>query len=191
MKWGQHYKLCIINMKKISEVSYKTQSGHSVVVRVTKVHEVVKDTVWVDQEVEIERVVENSLVEVSLDGGAFVEAQIGKFKGFDILGYGDTKTMRYTRIVIPSDKLEEVRNLQSERLIDELSSEEKESIKDTLNAVSAGLVLPYAELIEKRKEYRNEFLEGGEGYNPYDSYITREHLDYMKKRYPKEFENIK
>lgn len=177
-------------MKKISEVSYKTQSGHDVIVRVTRVHEVVKDTAWVDQEVEIERIVNNSTVEISLDGGKFVQAQYCKFKGYDTFVYGDEKTKRYTRIVIPSDKLEEVRNLQSERLIEELSSDEKESIKEVVKAVKAGLVLPYAELIEKRKEYRKELLEGGEGFNPYDYYITQEHLDYMKKIYQKELENL-
>lgn len=177
-------------MKKISEVSYKTQSGHDVIVRVTRVHEVVKDTAWIDQAVDIERIIDESFIEVSLDGGEFVKAQYSKFKGYDTFGYGDEKTKKYTRIVIPSDKLEEVMNLQSERLIEELSSDEKESIEEVVKAVKSGFVLPYSELIEKRKEYRKELLEGGEGFNPYDCYITQEYLDYMKKRYQKELENL-
>lgn len=45
--------------------------------------------------------------------------------------------------------------------------------------IQEGKVLPKKERESKKMRYDTDFNEGGEGYNPYDEYITKEYADYI------------
>lgn len=74
-----------------------------------------------------------------------------------------------------------------EQLTEEVSPEVEGEVAEIKTAIELGNVLPAAELKAKRMEYRNGMLEGGEGFNPYDYYVSAERVASVKSKYPKMF----
>lgn len=74
-----------------------------------------------------------------------------------------------------------------EQLTEEVSPEVEVEVAEIKTAIERGNVLPAAELKAKRIEYRLGTLEGGEGYNPYDHYVTAERVELVKSTYPNLF----
>lgn len=90
-------------------------------------------------------------------------------------------------IGVPDDIAEQIRKAEEEHLTDEISPRMAAAIQEAKTAISNGWVLPVAELNKKRGEYNNAFNEGGEGYNPFDEYLTAEYVAKLKKDYPDQF----
>ena len=90
-------------------------------------------------------------------------------------------------IGIPDDIAEQIRKAEEEHLTDEISPRMTAAIQEAKTAINNNWVLPAAELNKKRREYNNAFNEGGEGYNPFDNYLTAEYVASLKKDYPKQF----
>lgn len=90
-------------------------------------------------------------------------------------------------VSIPEDVYNEIAKMSSEN-IDAESKEENENKKlkeieskkwHVKKMIEEGKVLPSSILESKKRKYDIDFNEGGEGYNPYNSYITKEYADYI------------
>jgi hypothetical protein len=88
---------------------------------------------------------------------------------------------------VPDEIAEQIREAESERLTDELSPKEVASIREAKKAIENGHVLPASELNRKRMAHNNLYNEGGEGYNPFDYYLTAEYVEHLKAEYPDQF----
>lgn len=171
-------------MKKITEISYKTNSGADITIKVTRNYGREIQQVWVDQYVDSEVFIDNSTIEVSVNGAEYKECQLTTCQGYNVVRYTDNKAKKAYNIVVPEDKLNEIKKLISERLTEDLSDDVKEEIELVKKAVEKGNILPKSVLDAKRAEYKEGMLEGGEGYNPYDHYISAEYLQITKNKYP-------
>lgn len=88
---------------------------------------------------------------------------------------------------IPDDIAEQIHKAEKERLTDEISPSMAAAIRKAKAAICNGKVLPATELNRKRRQYNNAFNDGGEGYNPFDDYLTAEYVAILKKDYPNQF----
>lgn len=90
-------------------------------------------------------------------------------------------------VAVPDDVAEQIRTAESELLTDELSPSVRADINAAKKAIIDNKVLPAAELNRKRRDYNNLYNEGGDGFNPYDYYLTAEHVSNLKQQYPDQF----
>lgn len=90
-------------------------------------------------------------------------------------------------IGVPDDVAEQIRKAEEEHLTEEISPRIAAAIEEAKEAIVNGWVLPAAELNKKRTQYNDAFNEGGEGYNPFDNYLTDEYVASLKKDYPNQF----
>lgn len=171
-------------MKKITEINYRTNSGADITVKVTRNYGREIQEVWVDQYVKSEVFVDSCILEVSVNGGEYKECQLTTCQGYNVVRYTDNKAKKAYNVIVREDKLNEIKSLMAERLTEEVSNEEKEEIELVKNAVEKGNILPKSVLAAKRAEYKAGMLEGGDGYNPYDHYISAEYLQITKNKYP-------
>jgi hypothetical protein len=93
---------------------------------------------------------------------------------------------RFT-VAVPDDVAKQIWNAEKERLNDEFSPSVKTLINEAKKAIKKGMVLPASELNKRRKSYNDLQNEGGDGYNPYDYYMTAEHIEHIKNEYPEHF----
>ena len=92
-----------------------------------------------------------------------------------------------TCVGVPDDVAKQIWAAERERLTDKLSKREIANIDNAKAAIAESRVLPAEELNKKRREYNNLYNEGGEGYNPFDMYLTAEYIEYLKSVYPDRF----
>lgn len=191
-------------MVKTKTTSHKftTSGGSEVECTVTRTYgtkhiEAHEETVWLDQPVIINRPAEDELVDeytisVSVNGKAYGEFRYGtglSSRGMDGKFNGLESVNSRQRIIIPlsAEDDEIINGLIRERLTDDLSQYELNSIQEVKDHIADNTVLPLEELKARRKEYRDGMLEGGEGFNPYDNYISREFADSIIKQFPQYF----
>lgn len=191
-------------MVKAKRTTHKftTSGGSEVECTVTSTYgtkhiEAHEETVWLDQPVIIDRPAKDELVDeytisVSVNGKSYGEFRYGtglssrgmegKFNGLECINGRQ-------RIIIPlsAEDDEIIIGLIGERLTDDLSQLDEDNIETVKSALAHNAILPLEELKARRKEYREGMLEGGEGFNPYDSYISREFADRIIKQFPKYF----
>lgn len=97
------------------------------------------------------------------------------------------KTKKRHRLQLSKELSALIHAASIERLTDEIPPEDMKDIRKVKNALSSNRVIPNDELKCKRKQHDDQYNEGGEGYNPFDSYVSAEFMDYMKKKYPEQF----
>lgn len=90
-------------------------------------------------------------------------------------------------LCLPPEKWEEVDKAISERLGGVLTPFECETIAEVKAAIKSGHIMPRDELIKKRKHYDDVFNEGGYGFNPYEDYVSAEHVERIKSKFPDQF----
>ena len=90
-------------------------------------------------------------------------------------------------VTVPDEIAKQIWAAEKERLSDELPPCIASSIQRAKKAIEEGRVLPSSELNKKRKAYNDLQNEGGEGYNPYDDYLTLDYITYLKKEFPDQF----
>lgn len=90
-------------------------------------------------------------------------------------------------VAVPEEIAKQIWAAEKERLSDELPPSIASSIQLAKKAIEEGRVLPSSELNKKRKAYNDLQNEGGEGYNPYDDYLTLDYITYLKKEFPDQF----
>lgn len=196
-------------MVKTKTTSHKftTPGGSEIECTVTRTYgtehvEEREEEAWLDQPVAIKHpaggeLVDEYTINVSVNGEAYGEFGYNpesgrRCKNGKVIDKGHDALYRCNireRIIIPisAEDGKIIRDLINERLTDDLSSYDVERIKEVKSALARNAVLPLAELNARRKEYRDEMLEGGEGLNPFDSYISREFTDSIIKQYPRYF----
>ena len=170
-------------MKKTTEINFTTKSGHSVKAVIDRIQGMEKTKVWVDQYIETEVYKDDYTIKVAMDGDNLHECELTKMQGYDVLRYVEGR--KAMNIAMPADIYEQVKAAITEEFAE--NPEAEEEIAEVKAAIEAGHVLPLAELRAKRQEYKRTMLEGGEGYNPYDSYITAETVARVKAEHPDRF----
>lgn len=187
---------------KTTTHKFTTRGGSEIVCTITRTYgakhiEAREETVWLDQPVIVNRPAKDELIDeytihVSVNGKDLGEFRYGRdlshpeiegrFNGLERI-----EGRRRTVLALEAEDDEIIHGLITERLTEDLSDYDKASIEEVKRALANGAVLPLAELNARRKEYRAGVLEGGEGYNPYDDYITQERVDNVTKQFPKYF----
>lgn len=161
-----------------------------------------KEEAWLDQSVTIKHPAKDEFVNeytisVSVNGKAYGEFDYGtgfgsRYSNGKVINEGYNALARYNsrqKIIIPlsAEDDEIIHGLITERLNDELSPSDLDDIETVKNHIADKSILPRVELEARRKEYRNGMLEGGGGFNPYDSYITKEFADRIISQFPQYF----
>jgi hypothetical protein len=90
-------------------------------------------------------------------------------------------------VAVPDDIAQQIWQASEERLTKDLPPYILQSIAEAKDAIKHGRVLPSDKLSSLRKKYNSANNEGGEGYNPYDYYLTEEHILSLKERFPECF----
>lgn len=187
----------IPHKEKVTDVNFKSVTGHDVCVRVKRVWEPGKDA---------------SFLEVSIDGGRFYSdinscttrnAQI-----FYIIN--DEELKGENRIIIPDDVYCKIMLLRTEKIVESRGSFDDILLSDVKEFIKEGFVLPKAEIKRAADEqgvkfmfpcsYLNEsemsrleafeYLQGhhARGLNGnYRGYMIAEYVDVIKRLYPNEF----
>ena len=190
---------------KTTSHCFTTSRGNKVVCTITRTYglkcvEAHEETVWLDQPITVNRPAEDEFVneyEISVsingevkDGFDYCTGFGGKYNedGDFIGGFNGLRDCR-NNIIIPlsAEDDEIISNLITERLNDDISVTDADDIESVKSHIADNIILPQAELNARRKEYRDGMLEGGEGFNPYAYYISREFADRIIKRFPKYF----
>lgn len=181
---------------------FTTPGGSEIECTVTRTYgtehiEAHEETVWLDQPVIINRSAKDEFVDeytisVMVNGKAYGEFRYriglssrgmdGEFNGLECINSRQ-------RIIIPlsAEDNEIIHGLITERLNDDLSPSDLDDIETVKSHIAIKSILPRTELEARRKEYRDGMLEGGEGFNPYDSYITKEFADRIISQFPQYF----
>lgn len=161
-----------------------------------------EEEAWLDQPVTIkhpanDEFVNEYTISVSVNGKAYGEFKYDidldrRVSNGKVLNEGYNALTRYNsrqRVIIPlSAKDDEIiHRLITERLNDELSPSDLDDIKTVKIHIADKSILPMAELEARKKKYRDDMLEGGEGFNPYYSYITKEFADRIISQFPQYF----
>ena len=100
------------------------------------------------------------------------------------------RTIKLTRqigVCFPLEKWSEIDAAIAEKLTEELSPKDASAIKEVKEAIASNKVLPREVLEKKRHDYDRTFNEGGEGYNPYNSYVAAEWAEHIKAQFPEHF----
>lgn len=155
-----------------------------------------EEEAWLDQPVTIKHPAKDEFVNqytisVSVNGKAYGEFDYDTEYG-KVINEGYSALARYNsreKVIIPlsAEDAEIIHELITERLNDELSPSDLDDIETVKNHIATNTILPMAELEARRKEYRDGMLEGGEGFNPYYSYITKEFADRIISQFPQYF----
>lgn len=95
----------------------------------------------------------------------------------------DFKTQKRITIPLPKEFVAKIKAATSEILTDEIPSDIEKEIKVMKEAISKGFVLPSADIKEKKQEYADRYLDGGDGYNPFDYYISIEQIEAYENLY--------
>lgn len=173
-------------MRKSSEIRFKTQRGSEVVIEVVRNQGRETFNNNLDGDIfEEERYIDNAYVFITIDSFGYERFMVQaprfseKFNCYVIdLGKGKL-------VAIPEEVYNEIIRL-SEENIDVAESVKKEEASEievkkeyVKKMIEEGKVLPKKDLESKKIKYDIDFNEGGEGYNPYDEYITKEYADYI------------
>ena len=94
---------------------------------------------------------------------------------------------RQIGVCFPLEKWAEIDAAIAEKLTEELSPKDAADIKKVKEAIASNQVLPRIILENKRRDYDRAFNEGGEGYNPYNSYVTTEWTENIKAKFHEHF----
>lgn len=174
---------------KDTRIEYCTQSGKRVAVNVRRVYGSYTERHHDSEngvDYDTERFADESEITVDVEG-------VCKFRTKYLPEAKHPKiNMHYlsdgrVTVAVPDDAAEKIWSAERERLNDELSPSARESVEKVKKAVMDGRVAPEQELVKKRRAYNKTQNEGGEGYNPYDDYLTEEYVAYVKSEYPDQF----
>lgn len=173
-------------MRKSSEIRFKTQRGSEVVIEVVRNQGI--ETVDTNLDGDIlreDKYIDNSYVFVTIESlkvnRFMVDAPyFSENHNCYVINFGKGRL-----VAIPEEVYNEIIRL-SEENIDVAESVEKEEVSEieikkeyVKKMIEEGKVLPKKERESKKMRYDTDFNEGGEGYNPYDEYITKEYADYI------------
>lgn len=180
-------------MKKISVFTETKMDGKlTVTVTVTRTYGKETENVNADGDViEIEKFCDDYSIAVKLEGA--INADVRGYiridaNGNEIIDLGRLNVNGKKRpVALTLACMDDVVAACREQLTEEVSPEVNEEVAEIKTAIERGNVLPAAELKAKRTEYRNGMLEGGEGFNPYDYYVSAERVASVKSKYPKMF----
>lgn len=174
---------------KDTTIKYTTQSGKEVIVTVHR-----KYGAYVEHHHDSENGIDYDTNEFANDSTISVEVPgVCKFETKYLPDMKHPKINMYYLssgkycVGVPDEIAKQIREAEKEQLTDELSPSVKASIKEAKAAISDGRVLPAAELNRKRRAHNNLYNEGGEGYNPFDYYLTAEYVERLKAEYPNQF----
>lgn len=174
---------------KDTTIKYTTQSGKEVIVTVHR-----KYGAYVEHHHDSEDGIDYDTKEFANDSTISVEIPgVCKFETKYLPEMKHPKINMYylsgdrVCVAVPDEIANQIFEAEREQLTDELSPATMASIKEAKAAISDGRVLPSAELNRKRKAHNNLYNEGGEGYNPFDYYLTSEYVERLKAEYPNQF----
>lgn len=141
--------------------------------------------------IEIERFRDDYRISVKLEGAINADVYSGSIRidanGNKVIDLGRlTVNGKKRNVALTLECMDAVCEACRERN-EEVSPEDAAEIEKIKIAIANGNIMPAAELNAKRTEYRLGMLEGGEGYNPYDHYVTAERVELVKSTYPNLF----
>lgn len=173
-------------MKKTTEINHSTSVGKAVKIIIERIQGSEPYRIWDDgYEVIVNRYENTYYMTVEYEGKTYNHRRItysSKAPGGRYINlYGNVS------LCLPEEKWAEIDNAISEKISEEMSPSDKNEIKAVQTALERGWVMPKNELFKRRKEYNDFMNEGGEGFNPYDSYLSSEYVDRIKKAFPDHF----
>ena len=177
-------------MIKTSNFTYQTSTGLAVEISVERIYGSRIDNVYTDDGtyVDIESFDDSYNIYVTFEkyGIKNQSTYIDKRGDYTVV-VAEINRRQKTAIVMPDDIAKQVIEATKEVLSEEISSYDFLEIVAAKEAISTNKVLPVAELKAKREQYNNMFNDGGEGFNPYDDWMSAESVDCIKSKFPNKF----
>lgn len=188
----------VFHKEKVTDVNFKSITGHDICVRVKRVFEPGYDV---------------SFLEMSIDGGKFyTNVSSGTYKEQTYYEVYDKEQDKSIKVIIPDDVYCNIMFLQGESIVETSGMMNDILLREVKEFVKEGLVMPKAQIIAeaKRQGLNNVFfhlcreeseistlrvldrLQGAfaKGLNGnYRGYMIAEYVEVIKKLYPNEFKN--
>lgn len=173
-------------MRKSSEIRFKTQRGSEVVIEVVRNQGIETVDTNLDGDILSEdKYIENSYVFVTIESLNVNRFMVDAPYFYEKHNCYVINLGKGRLVAIPEEVYNEIIRLSEEK-IDVAESVEKEEVSEievkkeyVKKMIEEGKVLPKKDLESKKIKYDIDFNEGGEGYNPYNEYITKEYAGYI------------
>lgn len=170
-------------MKSQKTFNYELKSGKKVEVIVTRIYgnEMVKINadghICEFEKFKNEFTIEVSAPELNVKGSGYLSTRDQNQNHYQVIVVGNQL------MVMPDDLAEQVIAATKEILTEELDPVAVKIVERVKKAIESNNVLPQNEINKLKNKYNNDFNEGGEGFNPYDYYMSQEEVSDVKTKY--------